>query len=81
MTPEQQQDIQIRLNCLSLANQAFHLQPDRVLENANSFYNYVMGIQKFEITHEITKEDFKNNPTLKKEGFVVGDIIGIPQES
>lgn len=40
-----------------------------------------MGIQKFEITHEITKEDFKNNPTLKKEGFVVGDIIGIPQES
>lgn len=40
MTPEQQQDIQIRLNCLSLANQAFHLQPDRVLENANSFYDY-----------------------------------------
>ena len=81
MTPEQQQDIQIRLNCLSLAAQTYHLQPDRVLNEAKNFYNYALGIEDAEIIYELKDEDFKNNPTLKKEGFVVGDIIGIPQES
>lgn len=81
MTPEQQQDIQIRLNCLSLAAQTYHLQPDRVLNEAKNFYNYALGTEDAEIIYELKDEDFKNNPTLKKEGFVVGDIIGIPQES
>jgi hypothetical protein len=81
MTPQEQHDIQLRLNCLSLAAQTYHLQPDRVLNEAKNFYNYALGIEDAEIIYELKDEDFKNNPTLKKEGFVVGDIIGIPQES
>ena len=81
MTPQEQHDIQLRLNCLSLAAQTYHLQPDRVLNEAKNFYNYALGIEGAEIIYELEDEDFKNNPTLKEEGFVVGDIIGIPQES
>lgn len=81
MTPQEQHDIQLRLNCLSLAAQTYHLQPDRVLNEAKNFYNYALGIEDAEIIYELKDEDFKNNSTLKEEGFVVGDIIGIPQES
>ena len=38
MTPEQHQDIQIRLNCLSLATQAFNKDPEKILKAANDFF-------------------------------------------
>jgi len=64
MTQQEQHEVQLRLSCLSLAAQTFHLQPERVLEAANEFYNYAIGTQHTEIVHDIKK----------------GDIISIPQE-
>lgn len=80
MTQQEQHDIQLRLSCLSLAAQTFHLQPERVLQAAQEFYNYAIGIQSAEIVHEITEEDLRNNPTLKSQGIKKGDTISIPQE-
>lgn len=81
MTPEQQQDIQIRLNCLSLATQAFHLQPEKITETAYEFYLYAIGYQNKDIVHAVTSEDLKNNPSLKSQGIKKGDTISIPQEN
>ena len=81
MTQEQHVETQIRLNCLSLATQAFHVQPEKVLDAAEAFYNYVIGNSDREIVHVITKEDLKNNPALKSQGFKKGDVISIPQEN
>jgi len=81
MTPEQHQDIQIRLNCLSLATQAFNKDPEKILKAANDFYEYVQGFASVDIIHEITKEDLKNNPSLKSQGIQKGDTIIIPQEN
>lgn len=78
MTQEQHAEMQIRFNCLSLATQAFHLHPEQILDAANKFYNYTMG---YEVEHIITKEDLKNNPSLKTEGIKKGDTVFIPQEN
>ena len=80
MTQQEQHEVQLRLSCLSLAVQTFHLQPERVLEAAQDFYNYAIGTNYAEIVDEITKEDLKNNPTLKSQGIKKGDTISIPQE-
>lgn len=73
-----QEQIQIKLHCISLAVEVNKTKTEQdVLNLANQFYSFVTDSSA--ISYVVTKEDLKRNPSLQKQGVVEGDVIEIPQ--
>ena len=72
----QQEKIQIKLHCLSMAVETYKTNQEKdVINIANQLFDFVTGTE-----YVITTEDLKNNPSLKSEGIKKGDIVTIHQE-